>query len=130
MDAKAESISNKLEFEYKENLKLIRPFVLSLTDHKALISCRIWIEKLDNENLNNDMKRIRNDYMTELRRQLHNRKLELPFTNEPPSGHLEDLTSRINSMANLVSIFDSINKKLNVYIFLFISNGFEFRTCL
>lgn len=89
-----DNASSKLEAEYKENLKLIRPYVLSLTDRKALISCRIWIEKLDSQNVDNNMKRIRNNYMTELRKQLQQGNLDVPFINEPPVEPLEDIFSQ------------------------------------
>lgn len=96
-------ISQKLEIEYMDNLKSIRPYVMLLTDHEALTCCKVWIEKFEEMKLlDNNGKRIRNDYMTELRRQLQNGNLEEPFCKVAPEGPLQDLYGQKYTSMDLV----------------------------
>lgn len=84
-----EQLSLKLDEEFKVVLKNIRPYIVQLTKPNYITSCRVWMEKLST--CLAEESGARNDYLSELYRQIQNGKIEEPFLSAPPDGPLLDL---------------------------------------
>ncbi|OAD53380.1 hypothetical protein WN48_10258 [Eufriesea mexicana] len=75
----------KLDECFKETLARVRPFVFALTSAEAAQLCKVWLNKL---NAVSAQRRLRNEYLTELFRQLKTGRIEGIFSRPPPNGFL------------------------------------------
>nr|XP_033335843.1 protein MLP1-like isoform X1 [Megalopta genalis] len=96
--------AEKLDGTYKEILTHIRPYVLQLTSAESVQLCRDWLEKLHNET---SQRRLRNEYLLELCRQLRTGRIGGIFSKLPPSGLLLPLPKPYHTqVCNSSSISD------------------------
>lgn len=87
--------SDKLDVEYRQILRIIKPFVATINNNTYLSQYKVWLEKLSTtEKLN---KVVRNQYLMELARQIQSLELSPPFTSNPPLGMLQPLKHRFES---------------------------------
>ncbi|KAK9302209.1 hypothetical protein QLX08_005664 [Tetragonisca angustula] len=75
----------KLDECFKETLSCVRPFVLALTSPESAQLCKIWLNKL---NAVSSQRRLRNEYLAELFRQLKTGHIGGVFSRPPPNGFL------------------------------------------
>lgn len=75
----------KLDECFKETLARVRPFVLALTSAESAKLCKVWLNKL---NAVTSQRRLRNEYLTELFRQLKTGHVGGIFSRPPPNGFL------------------------------------------
>ncbi|KAG6794545.1 hypothetical protein HZU73_10110 [Apis mellifera caucasica] len=75
----------KLDECFKETLARVRPFVLGLTSIETAELCKIWLNKLNSVT---SQRRLRNEYLTELFRQLKMGHIGGIFSRPPPNGFL------------------------------------------
>ncbi|KOC69372.1 hypothetical protein WH47_09330 [Habropoda laboriosa] len=80
-----EKESLKLDECFKESLVRIRPYILGLTSTESAHLCRVWLHKLYAAS---SQRRLRNEYLVELWRQLKTGRLGGIFSRPPPNGYL------------------------------------------
>ncbi|XP_076160718.1 centrosomal protein of 112 kDa [Ptiloglossa arizonensis] len=75
----------KLDECFKETLTRVRPYVLELTSTESAQLCKVWFDKL---NAASTQRRLRNEYLLELCKQLKMGRIEGIFSRPPPNGLL------------------------------------------
>lgn len=80
---------DKLDVEYRQILRIIKPYIQTINNNTYLAQYRIWLEKLSEAKDNE--KFVRNQYLMELARQIQCKHLASPFTQTPPRGPLSPL---------------------------------------
>ncbi|XP_078034411.1 uncharacterized protein LOC144468662 isoform X2 [Augochlora pura] len=95
--------AEKLDETYKEILTQVRPYILQLTSVESVQLCRDWLDKLHNET---SQRRLRNEYLLELCRQLRTGHIEGIFSRFPPSGLLLPLPKSYHTVCTSSSISD------------------------
>ncbi|XP_076655330.1 uncharacterized protein LOC143360408 isoform X2 [Halictus rubicundus] len=96
----------KLDETYKEILSHVRPYILQLTSAESVQLCRDWLEKLHNET---SQRRLRNEYLLELCRQLRTGRVGGVFSRLPPNGLLLPLPKSYHMICTSSSISDLSN---------------------
>ncbi|XP_044759275.1 centrosomal protein of 112 kDa-like [Coccinella septempunctata] len=85
----ADPTNDKLDVEYRQILRIIKPYIQTINNNTYLAQYRIWLEKLSEAKENE--KFVRNQYLMELARQIQCKHLATPFTQTPPRGPLPPL---------------------------------------
>lgn len=75
----------KLDECFKETLARVRPYILELTSAESALLCKIWLDKLNTATV---QRRLRNEYLLQLYRQLRTGRIEGIFSRPPPNGLL------------------------------------------
>ncbi|KZC05721.1 hypothetical protein WN55_04661, partial [Dufourea novaeangliae] len=71
----------KLDETFKETLIRVRSYILELTSAETAELCKVWLDKLNNAT---SQRRLRNEYLLELCRQLRTGRIEGIFSSIPP----------------------------------------------
>ncbi|XP_076235042.1 uncharacterized protein LOC143179613 [Calliopsis andreniformis] len=75
----------KLDDCFKETLARVRPYILNLTSAESALLCKMWLDKL---NTATTQRRLRNEYLSQLCKQLKTGRIEGIFSRPPPNGLL------------------------------------------
>ena len=78
----------KLDENFKDILSRVRPYIVSLTSKEDAQLCKVWLEKLS---AISTQRKLRNEYLLELHRQLSLGRIENIFRKPPPKGVLTPL---------------------------------------
>ncbi|XP_076293632.1 uncharacterized protein LOC143215405 isoform X2 [Lasioglossum baleicum] len=98
----------KLDETYKEILSHVRPYILQLTSAESVQLCRDWLEKLHETS----QRRLRNEYLLELCRQLRTGRVGGIFSRLPPNGLLLPLPKSYH----MICTGSSISSDLSNYV--------------
>ncbi|XP_053998764.1 hyaluronan mediated motility receptor-like isoform X4 [Hylaeus anthracinus] len=93
----------KLDECFKETLARTRPYVLELTSAESAQLCKVWLDKL---NAATSQRRLRNEYLLELCRQLKMGRIDGIFSRPPPSGFLIPLPKSYHMVCISSSVSD------------------------
>ncbi|KAL3273222.1 hypothetical protein HHI36_014676 [Cryptolaemus montrouzieri] len=80
---------DKLDVEYRQILRIIKPYIQTINNNTYLAQYRVWLEKLSEAS--DKEKFVRNQYLMELATQIQCKHLASPFTQTPPTGILPPL---------------------------------------
>ncbi|CAK9802210.1 hypothetical protein ANTPLA_LOCUS3125 [Anthophora plagiata] len=98
-----EKESLKLDECFKESLVRIRPYILGLTSTESAQLCRVWLHKLYTAS---SQRRLRNEYLVELWRQLKTGRIGGIFSRPPPNGYLLPLPKSYHMVCISSSVSD------------------------
>ncbi|XP_033214880.1 protein Hook homolog 3-like isoform X2 [Belonocnema kinseyi] len=109
----------KLDENFKEILSRVRPYIVNLTSKEDAQFCKVWLEKLSTIST---QRKLRNEYLLELYRQLSLGRIESTFRKPPPGGILiplpvsyqvENISSSCTEVTDWGSTSCSMVKKPN-----------------
>lgn len=90
----------KLDECFKETLARVKPYILALTCADRAQLCKVWLNKLHDAS---SQRRLRNEYLMELYRQLKIGRIEGIFNTLPPNGSLLPLPKSYHMVPTLGS---------------------------
>ncbi|CAL7934917.1 unnamed protein product [Xylocopa violacea] len=93
-----EEEATKLDECFKETLTRVKPYVLGLTCSESAQLCKVWLDKLNAASI---QRRLRNEYLVELCRQLKTGHIGGIFSRPPPNGFLLPLPKSYHMVAIL-----------------------------
>lgn len=102
----------KLDECFKETLARVRPFVLNLTSAESAQLCKVWLDKLSTATA---QRRLRNEYLLELCRQLKIGRIEGIFSRPPPNGLLLPLPKSYH-MVPILGFMKFLTNENNLYV--------------
>ncbi|XP_026667154.1 uncharacterized protein LOC113463982 [Ceratina calcarata] len=107
-----EEEATKLDECFKETLTRARPHVLALTTTESAQLCKVWLNKL---NATTAQRRLRNEYLIELCRQLKTGQIGGIFSRPPPNGLLLPLPKSCHTISISSSMSDMSDHPTRLY---------------